>query len=190
MLLGASQSSRKKLWYNWKKWYHYASNDSQFIKVSTAQFCIELQSQIQYNCFKPGPHLYANANEACGTEANSNECSVHAKSGLFGIRLIKHTPSIVNIFFFEVPTPKRKCSAVHQRSPYKRMLFAAPWLQVHINISLISARLIHIRVQMWTRLHMHTFAVLSSESRTTSHCANAAQFGAVRLLSCSSLFLA
>ncbi len=36
------------------------------------------------------------------------------KSGLFGVRLVKHTSSIANIFSFEVPTPNGQRSAVHQ----------------------------------------------------------------------------
>ncbi len=55
------------------------------------------------NCsinLKPGPHLYANANEACGTEANLNECPTHAKSRSFSIHLVKCKPSTANILFF------------------------------------------------------------------------------------------
>ncbi len=59
-----------------------------------------------YKCgIKPGPHQYANANETCGTAAYLNKCPILAKSCLFGIRLVKCSPSIANVFFFEVPTP-------------------------------------------------------------------------------------
>ncbi len=47
---------------------------------------------------KPGPHLYANANEALVTEANPNECPICAKCGLFCVRQVKHMPTIVNLF--------------------------------------------------------------------------------------------
>ncbi len=41
------------------------------------------------------------------------------KNGLFGIRLVKRTPIIANIFFSEVPIPNEQHSSVHQT-------FAAP----------------------------------------------------------------
>ncbi len=44
--------------------------------------------------FKPGPHLYTNTNEVCGAAANPNECCIHAKSGLFSIRLVKPDPHL------------------------------------------------------------------------------------------------
>ncbi len=47
--------------------------------------------------YKVCPHLYANANEACGTEASEPERM--AKSGLFGIRLVKRTPALRMYFF-------------------------------------------------------------------------------------------
>ncbi len=80
------------------------------------------------------------------TKANPNECPICAKSGLFGIRLVKRMPSIVNVFFFEVPTQMESIQLFTKCPPHKRILFAAPWLHVHINISLIPMCLIHIRI--------------------------------------------
>ncbi len=43
-----------------------------------------------------------------------NEPEQMPKSGLFGIRLVKRIPSIVNVFFFEIPTLNGLHSAVQR----------------------------------------------------------------------------
>ncbi len=47
-----------------------------------------------------------------------------SKSGLFGVRLVKRSLGIANVFFFEVPTPNGEHSAVHWK-------FAAQTNTVH-----------------------------------------------------------
>ncbi len=52
---------------------------------------------IAFNCSSNVRHI----NECC----SYGHTSIRAKSGLFGVRLVKCIPSIANIFFFEIPTP-------------------------------------------------------------------------------------
>ncbi len=44
---------------------------------------------------------------------NWGESERMPKSGLFSVCLLKHMPSIANVFLFEVPTPNSLCLAVH-----------------------------------------------------------------------------
>ncbi len=84
---------------------------------------------LKMNRAKERPHLYANANKACGTEANANKCqkvacsafatpskrsagySLAARMGLVFQKIVGsgevyvHISMIANVFFFEVPTP-------------------------------------------------------------------------------------
>ncbi len=61
---------------------------------------------------KVRPHLYTNANEACGTKANANEYQKVACSASVPLIIrwlpewmYVHISTIANLFFFEVPTP-------------------------------------------------------------------------------------
>ncbi len=70
---------------------------SRRVTYANQQWC-RFKVHIILPIVKVCPHLYANANEACGT---------NTESSLFGVCLLKHTSSVANIFFFEVPTPNR-----------------------------------------------------------------------------------
>ncbi len=63
------------------------------------------------------------------------------KSSLFGVHLVKRMPSIANVFLkYWLQMDRVRLFTEH--SLFKQMLFAAPRLRVHINISLIFACLI------------------------------------------------
>ncbi len=98
------------------------------------------------------PHLYANANEACGTEANQNKCQkvvclafayLNVRSALRTYFSLKYRLQIDSIWLFT------ECS------PHNRMLFATPWVHVHNNIFLIYICLIrHSRIDVDAALHI------------------------------------
>ncbi len=95
------------------------------------------------------PHLYTNTNEVYRTEANPNDC----QKWLFGIRLVKRTASIANVFFFEVPTPNGKAFG---RSPNIRCSNECCWLLLGYTSISTFLSLTHasfgICIQMWMRL--------------------------------------
>ncbi len=64
------------------------------------------------------------------------------KSGLYGICLVKWTPSTANVLSLKYRLQTDSIWLFTKRSPHKQMLFAAPRLHIHINISPISACLI------------------------------------------------
>ncbi len=77
-----------------------------------------------------------------------------SKSGLFGIRLVKHTPSIADVFSLKYRLEVDSIRLFTEHSSHKRMLFAALLLHVHINISLISTCIIrHLRTDVDTAFH-------------------------------------
>ncbi len=82
------------------------------------------------------------------------------KSGSFGVRLVKRTPIIANVFFFEVPTSNRWVRLFTEHSPHKRMLFVAPRLHVHTKIFLIFTSLVR---------HLHTDVDAARGERRTNH---------------------
>ncbi len=92
------------------------------------------------------PHLYMNANDACGTEAKTNECQkmVCLEFAKLNIHLALRT-----YFPLKYRLQTDSIRLFTERSPHKRMLFTAPWIHVHINISLNFASLIrHLRTDV------------------------------------------
>ncbi len=92
---------------------------------------------------KPGiqvcPHLYTNANEAHGTEANLNECQ---KVVCLTFTCLNIRPALRMYFSLTYWLQTDSVRLFTEGSLHKQILFAAPRLLVYINISLISTCLI------------------------------------------------
>ncbi len=73
--------------------------------------------------------------------AGLRRTQTNAKSGLFGIRLDIHL-GLPTYFSLKYWLQMNSVRLFTKCSPHKQMLFPAPWLHIHINISFISARLI------------------------------------------------
>ncbi len=75
------------------------------------------------------PHLYANTNEACGTEANPNECQ---KVFCLAFALLNRHAALRTYFFLKYQLQTNSVWLFTEHLPQKWMMFSAPRLQVHI----------------------------------------------------------
>ncbi len=93
------------------------------------------------------PEVKKSASLTSLTEMNPNEC----QKVLFGVCLVKCTPSIVNIVFFEVSTPNRQRSAVHRMFATQTNAECLGYTSILTLLSFTHA-LFGIRIQMQARL--------------------------------------
>ncbi len=120
-----------------------------------------LVQYLAFVCIKVCPHLYANANEACKTEANPNECQ---RVGCLAFTQLNIHPALRMYFSLKYQFQTDSIWLFIEHSPQKRIMFAAPRLHVHINISLIPSCLIRrsctdVDAALYFTSHMVTFLV-------------------------------
>ncbi len=137
---------------------HFSTQRSAPQQITLARQCGQRKKPEVYalNILQIFLHLYVNANEACRTETNPNECQ---KMVRLAFTYLNVHPALRTYFSLKYQLQTDSVRLFTKCSSHKQMLFVVPQLHIRISISIISACLIwHSRTDVdaasctaWTR---------------------------------------